>query len=167
METKASPRQQALELLETALMHAYGDEPITDGDDLPDDLDELCALISTLGEVASLVRRLKAEVEAKTADTLGENGRYVYGEFEVRYSKTHTYRATDEAAAFITDAVEINPDLVTTLFNLNSMRKTGLEAVAGTLGLPVEAVVDTVLFKKWGEPKVKFVPLEIVKEDKS
>ena len=165
METTTSPRLQALELLETALMHAYGDEPITDSEDLPDDLDELCALVSTLGEVAALVRRLKGEVEAKTADTLGEGGRYNYGDFSVRYSKSYTYKATEEAAEFITDAVEKDPNVVMKLFNLNSMRKTGLESVAHTLELPVEAVVDTVLYKKWGEPKLQFVPLTIVKED--
>jgi len=166
MTATTSPKQQALDLLETALVHAYGDEPITDPAELPDELDELCALISTLTEVASLVRKLRAEVEAKTADTLGKDGRYVYGEHEVRYSKGYSYKATDEAAEFITDAVGKDPDLVLTLFNMNSMRKTGLEKVGHVLGLPVDAVVDTVLFKKWDdEPKVKFVPLAILKED--
>ena len=163
-ETITSPRQAALELLETALMHAYGAEPITDPDDLPDELDELCALVSTLAEVGALVRQLKSEVEAKTATALGENGRYVYGEHEVRYTKSYTYKATEEATQFITDAVAKDPTLVDVLFNMNAMRKTGLEKAANALDLPIEAVVDTVLFKKWDdEPKVKFVPLDKVK----
>ncbi len=166
METATTPRQQALDLLETALMHAYGGEPITDPSELPDDLNELCALVSTLTEVASLVRQLKAEVSAKTADALGEDGRFVYGDYEVRYSKGYTYRATEEAAGFIIDALDMDPELVTTLFNMNAMRKTGLEKAAHVLGMPVEAAVDTVLFKKWDdEPKVKFVPLDVIKED--
>ena len=163
-----SPRQQAMELLETALHHAYGSEPITDPQELPDDLDELCALISTLTEVAALVRRLKSEVEAKTADTLGEGGRYNYGEYEVRYTKGYSWKATEVAEQFVADAVAKNPELVTRLFNMNAMRKTGLEAVADALDLPTEAVVDTVLYKKWDdEPKVKFVPLDRIKEDKT
>ena len=166
-DTIISPRQQALDLLETALLHAYGAEPITDPEELPDELDELCALISTLTEVAALVRTLKSEVEAKTATALGEGGRFIYGEHEVRYTKGYAYRATEEAASFITDAVEMDPELVTTLFNLNGMRKTGLEKVAHVLGMSKEAVVDTVLYKRWDdEPKVKFVPLAVL-QDKS
>ena len=166
-ETTTTPRQQALELLETALYHAYGSEPITDPLELPDDIDELCALVSTLTEVSALVGRLKAEVAAKTADVLGVNGTHLYGDYEVRYSKSYSWKATEAAEQFITDAVRKKPELAATLFNMNGMRKTGLEAVAEALDLPVEAVIDTVLFKKWDdEPKVKFVPLDKIKEDK-
>jgi hypothetical protein len=151
-------RDLALSLAETGMSTPAG-EPVTDPSDLPDTLDGLLELLNTLTELARVLRTVKREVEAKTGGLLEPGQSYEYGLLDVRYSRSYRWRPIVEAAEGF--ARTLTYDEVTDVFNVNSMRKTGVEKVARSRGLNPSVVVDTLLVKEWdAEPKVTMRPLE-------
>jgi hypothetical protein len=151
-------RDLALTLTETGMSTPAG-EPITDPSDLPDGLDDLLDLLSTLTELSRVVGVLRREVEAKAGGVLGPGHTHVYGESKVSYSRPWKWRPIAGAAvAFVED---LQGSEITDVFNVNQMRKTGVEKVARGRGLDPSVVVDTVLDReRAAEPKISLRPLE-------
>lgn len=154
-------REEALTWAAVGLSRPKG-EPITDPTELPDGLDDLLALSNLLTELASVVYRLRREVEAKAAVVLGPGRWYEYGDQKVKWDHGWTWKTEPEAFnKFLVDVAERAPDMLTELFNPNDVRKTGLEKAARALDLDPESVVATVLYRKWSDqPGLQWKPKE-------
>lgn len=133
----------ALDLVRVGL--TYDGERITEPGELPDDLDDLATLASTLGNIAQVARRLRAEVESTLADLLGPGGSFRQGEHVISYQRGWKWRPQSTTGAFVVSVAEADPAAILDLFPMGSIRKTGVEKVARQMGLDPETVVATVL----------------------
>lgn len=154
--------KKALLLTETGLSAPPG-EPITDPEELPDDLDDLLALANNLREIASVANTLRKEVEAKAATVLGPGKWYQYGDAAYTWNHSYRWKAHERAVEnLIRNAAAQDPDLVTGLFNPNSIRKTAIGKVARALGMDPEVAVGSILYKEWSkEPGLRSKPIDL------
>lgn len=154
-------RDKAVKWAVTAVS-APSDEPVTEPDELPDDLNDLLALANALDELAKAAATVKREVEAKAAQTLGPGKWHEYGAQKVRWGHSYSWKAEPEAVErMIAHAARVDPTLILDLFNPNSIRKTGVERVAAKLDMDPEAAVKTLLYKKWSsEPGLQWKPVD-------
>ena len=145
------------ELLKTQV--AYGE---ADPDELPTDLDDLLHVRSLLVELGQALRVVRQTCDEKLGDVLPTGG-YDYGDNVVSFYRGFKWKAIPDAATkFVTDVAVLHPEDVTELFNVNSMRKTGVEKLAGRMGLDPDLVVETVLEKVWDKaPRVQIKPKEL------
>ncbi len=154
--------QSAYEFIINGIDFRPRGEPATDPEELPDELDDLLRLINDLKDIAAMARQVGREVEAKAGTVLGPGVTYVYGGQEVRWNHPYKWRAQSMMDEFLIDAVAKHPELITTFFNANAVRKTGIVTAAEKLGLDPEAVLSTVLYKEWdAEPRIRYKPIEV------
>ena len=139
---------------------AYGE---ADADELPDDLDDLLHVRSLLVELGQALRVVRQVCDEKVGDTLEPGGKYEYGDSVVSFYRGFKWKPIPEAATkFVTDVAVLHPETVTELFNVNYMRKTGVETAAARMGLDPGLVVETILEKVWDKtPRVQVKPKEL------
>ncbi len=149
-------RRQVFELIEDQL--AY-DEP--DPAELPDDLDVLLALRDKLQQIQAAALEVRKVVDEKIGTTLGAGQKYEYGDSVVSWRHGYRWKPIPESVElFINDVVD--PEDVLLLFNVGSIRKTGVEKVASRHDLDPGLVVDSVLEKVWDEtPSIQLKPKEM------
>ena len=139
---------------------AYGE---ADADELPDDLDDLLHVRSLLIELGAALRDVRQVTDEKVGATLPAGQKYEYGDSVVSFYQGFKWKPIPEAAGkFVTDVAVLHPEKVTDLFNLNTIRKTGVETAAARMGLDPTIVVETVLEKVWDKaPRVQVKPKEL------
>ncbi len=139
---------------------AYGE---ADPAELPDDLDELLHLRTLLQEARAAALAVRQAVDEKVGALLGPGRTHEYGDSVVSWRHGYKWKPIPEAAErFVEDVAAEDPGLVKELFNLNSMRKTGVERAANRLGVDPETAVGTVLEKVWDQnPSVQVKPKEL------
>ncbi len=155
-------QQSAYEFIINGISFRPPGEPATDPEELTEELDDLLRLINDLKDIAAMARQVGREVEANAGAVLGPGVTYVYGGQEVRWSHPYKWRAQSMMDEFLVEAVAKHPELITTFFNANAVRKTGIETAAEKLGLDPKTVLDTVLYKEWdAEPRIRYKPIEV------
>lgn len=139
---------------------AYGE---ADPDDLPSELNDLLHVRSLLIELGQALRAVRQVCDEKVGATLEPGQKYEYGDSVVSFYQGYKWKPIPDAAEkFVTDVAVLHPDAVTVLFNLNSIRKTGVEKLAVRMGFDPEVMVETVLEKVWDKtPQVKVKPKEL------
>ncbi len=151
-------QNDAFSLLEAQL--AYGE---SDPAELPDDLDDLLHLRNFLTALVPAIYAVRNDADEKAAKLIGPGKSYEYGESIYRWGHGYDWKAIpDVTAAFVEKAAADDPSIVEVLFNMNDIRKTGVEKAATRMGLTPEAAVDTVLEKKWKKaPGLQVKPKEL------
>ncbi len=127
--------------------------------DLPDDTDELLAIHDKLNAIRAACMTLRQVTDEKVAQLIGPGQPYEYGDHVVSWRHGYKYKATPEAADVVAKICAADHEAVKDLFNMNAIRKTGLERVAARNDFPVTATVETVLEKVWDDaPRLQFKP---------
>jgi hypothetical protein len=137
----------AFDLIRAGLKH--GGERIASDGDLDLEVDDLLALSQTLATIARVAARARVEVDEAAAALIGPGVAYRYGDHVVAWKHGYKWQAYKDTARFVVSAARSDPEWVLELFNVNGIRKTGVEKVAKRMGLDPEMVVSTVLSKTW------------------
>lgn len=155
-------RDRAFDLLRAGVERPRG-ESVTDPGELPDTVDDLMALRQEVLDVVEVAGRVRREIEVQVAALIGPGVAYIYGGLRLRWNHPSKWRTYPKAVrAFVTDALSRNPEWAEDLFNLNGIRKTGVEKVAKRMGIDPETAVRTILYRDYEpEPRLTIVPVEI------
>lgn len=155
-------RDRAFALLRAGVERPRG-ESVTDPGELPDTVDDLMALRQDVLDVVEVAARVRREIEVQVATLIGPGVSYEYGGLRLRWAHPSKWRTYPKAVrAFVEAAAQADPANIADLFNLNGIRKTGVEKVAKRLGVDPETAVRTILYRDYEpEPRLTIVPVEI------